>query len=639
MAIIQISKIQQRSGNLVDLPQLDEAQFGWANDERRLFIGTTTPNPIENVEVLTSYSNISFSQLNGAYGNLNINIANSNVAANSIGEVLAFDGTNWINAGGNAGGEINLGNVSNVTITGGAIGYVLETDGLGNLSWTPKGTLYTNIIGLSNDNPIVMTVANTVPYTNKQAITISGANGVSNSIVNGQTLYVKLANNYPTSGNVTLYSDLGLTTPVDGAGLTYTNSPNAIATSVISSGGGVGTPGGSTSTIQFNDSGTFGGNAGFTFNNSTGAVVLTGNITAGNVYANSGTIGAANLTGTLTTAAQPNITSTGTLATLSVSGNATVGNLNTAGTVTATRLISNIATGTAPLTVTSTTQVANLNVATSGTAGTVTTAAQPNITSVGTLTSISVSGNANIGNIGTAGLITATGNITGGNLVTGGLVSVTGNILAGNVYANSGIVKGQYLYGDGSNITNLNISAGSSIVNGTSNVSVPSSGGNVNTVVAGNTTLVVTGTGANITGTISVSGNANVGNLGTAGLITATGNVTGGNVITSKYLINSIQTGISAAGSTQGTGTALANTVNIVSTVSSGNGVVLPTAIAGMTIYITNTSANSLLVYPASGATINELATNAGYTQATKATIHYVAASSTQWYSVGATYA
>ena len=61
MAIIQISKIQQRSGNLVDLPQLDEAQLGWANDARRLFIGTTTPNPNENVEVLTSYSNISFS--------------------------------------------------------------------------------------------------------------------------------------------------------------------------------------------------------------------------------------------------------------------------------------------------------------------------------------------------------------------------------------------------------------------------------------------------------------------------------------------------------------------------------------------------------------------------------------------------
>ena len=56
-------------------------------------------------------------------------------------------------------------------------------------------------------------------------------------------------------------------------------------------------------------------------------------------------------------------------------------------TIQATQFISNVATGTAPFTVTSTTQVANLNVAL---AGTVTTAAQPNITSVGTLTSATI---------------------------------------------------------------------------------------------------------------------------------------------------------------------------------------------------------------------------------------------------------
>jgi hypothetical protein len=49
--------------------------------------------------------------------------------------------------------------------------------------------------------------------------------------------------------------------------------------------------------------------------------------------------------------------------------------------------------------------------------------------------------------------------------------------------------------------------------------------------------LVVTGTGANITGTINVSGNANVGNLGTAGLITATGNVSGGNLTTGGAVV------------------------------------------------------------------------------------------------------
>ena len=285
MSIIQISKIQQRSGNLVDLPQLDEAQLGWANDARRLFIGgTVTANTDnENIEVLTAYSNITFSQIEGSYGNLNISIANSNVAANSIGEVLAFDGNNWINAGGNAGGTINLGDVANLKIGGaGGIGYVLQTDGLGNLSWTPKGTLYTNIIGLSNANPIVMTVANTVPYTNQQSITISGVNGASNNVVNGSSFYVKLASNYSVTGNITLYSDILLTVPVNGAGLTYTNSPNAIATAVIGSSGGLGSPGGSNTCVQFNEVGTFGGNAGFTFNNITGALAVPGNISTSN---------------------------------------------------------------------------------------------------------------------------------------------------------------------------------------------------------------------------------------------------------------------------------------------------------------------------------------------------------------------
>ena len=71
MAIVQISKIQQRSGNLVDLPQLDEAELGFASDAKRVFIGKTTSG-LENIEVLTSYSDITFSQIDGAVGNLNI---------------------------------------------------------------------------------------------------------------------------------------------------------------------------------------------------------------------------------------------------------------------------------------------------------------------------------------------------------------------------------------------------------------------------------------------------------------------------------------------------------------------------------------------------------------------------------------
>lgn len=425
MAIIQISKLQARSGNLVDLPQLDEAEFAWASDDKRLFIGKTTPN--ENIEVLTGYSNISYSQITGSVGNLNVNPVTV-----ADGQVLTYDGTNWVNRGGTANGLITLGAVSNVKITGGAIGYVLETDGLGNLAWTPKGTLYTNIIGLSNATPIVMTVPNTTPFTNDLKITISGANGASNSIVNGNSFYIRLASDYPTSGNVSLYTGTGATGPVNGTGLTYTNSPNAIVTAVVSGSGGSGAAQGSNTSIQFNNSGAFDGSADLTWD-----------------------FGAAKL--------------------LTVNGNANVGNLNATGVSTATRFISNVATGTAPFTVTSTTQVANLNVAT---AGTVTTNAQPNITSVGSLTSLTVTGNANVGNLGTAQVL-ATANITSPQL-----------------------------------ISNVAIGTAPLVVTSTTQVA------NLNAATAG---------------TVTSAAQANITSVGTLSAVTVTANVTTGGIKTDNY--------------------------------------------------------------------------------------------------------
>ena len=345
MAIIQISKIQQRSGNLVDLPQLDEAQLGWANDAKRLFIGTTTPNPNENVEVLTSYSDITFSQINGSEGNLDITSATS-------GQPLVYNGTNWVNYTGS--GNINLGTVANVKIDGGTNGYVLQTDGLGNLSWTSQ-----------------------------------------------------------------------------------------------TGGGGSGVPGGANTQIQFNDgTGNFGGNAGFTFDYITGAMAVPGTLSA-------------------------------------------------SGTVTGTRLISNIATGTAPLVVTSTTQVANLNVATSGVAGTVTTAAQPNITSVGTLTSLTVTGNISGANITGTHYGAATG-----------LTSIPGANVSGAVnlatYA-----------------TTANSVAGANVTGTVANATYATSAG--------------TATSATTAGTVTTAAQPNITSTGTLSSLTVTANVATGGIKTDNY--------------------------------------------------------------------------------------------------------
>ena len=406
-------------------------------------------------------------------------------------------------------------------------------------------------------------------------------------------------------------------------------------------------PAGSNTAVQFNDSDSFGGSANFTFNTSTNVLAVTGNINAGNVSATTFT-GAltGNATGsaaTVTTAAQANITSVGTLTSLNSSGTITApaftantgvftGNgssltaLNasnvSSGTLAQARLANaDVTLGSTALTlgstvttvagltsVTSTTFVGALTGAATGSAATVTTAAQPNITSVGTLTGLTVgnatanavfgngtivlnsgliTGNGNglsslqgtnvtgtlnsttLGNstvyIGTTGIelnrataaqsltgitsidgyaatvstaaqpnitstgtltsLTVTGNITGGNLSTAGAANVGNLNVTGNV--TSALLPGANVtYDLGSPtqcwrdiyLSNSSIFLGDAVLSGDGNAVV--------------TTGTLTGANISTGGELSVTGNANVGNLGTGGLITATGNVSGGNLTT-----------------------------------------------------------------------------------------------------------
>ena len=133
-------------------------------------------------------------------------------------------------------------------------------------------------------------------------------------------------------------------------------------------------------------------------------------------------------------------------------------------------------------------------------------------------------GNANVvANLAALGSnpVSTTGNVTGGNLLTAGLISATGNITS------------NYFIGNGSLLTGVTVAAGTSIVNGTSNVAVGASG-NATVSIAGTSNVVVWATtGSYITGLSSVSGNVTGGNVLTAGLISATGNLYGGNILNS----------------------------------------------------------------------------------------------------------
>ena len=90
---------------------------------------------------------------------------------------------------------------------------------------------------------------------------------------------------------------------------------------------------------------------------------------------------------------------------------------------------------------------------------------------------------------------------------------------------------------------------------------------------------------------------------------------------------------VSAAGTTQGTATALTSDYNIATTVASGSGVVLPTATTGRRLIVVNKGANALNIYPASGAAIDALGSNVALSLPVSGWLELDAASTTQWYS------
>jgi hypothetical protein len=296
-------------------------------------------------------------------------------------------------------------------------------------------------------------------------------------------------------------------------------------------------------------------------------------------------------------AASANFTFNDATNVFTVNGNANVGNLGTAqvlasANVTAPQLISNVANGTAPFVVTSTTQVANLSVATAGsatTAGTVTTAAQPNITSVGNLTGLTVGNASSNVVIADTGTIVATGNITAPNFIGNVQGNISGNIVAPGsntevVFNNAGNLgaSNAFSFNNSSNVLTVvgNVSATNFIGNGAALTAI--AGANVtgqvgNALVAGTvytnaqpnitsvgtlTSLAVTGntttgnlsatgdvSGATLTGTLTTAAQPNVTSVGTLTDLTVTGNIqTSANLVTDLIVGRTTSVSISATG-------------------------------------------------------------------------------------------
>lgn len=248
-----------------------------------------------NVTANKVYAN-SFFYSNGQPFNANPGGSNTQLQFNNNGALGGIANVTW------NGSNLNLGNISNVKIGGGVNGYVLQTDGTGNLTWTAQ-----------------------------------------------------------------------------------------------TGGSGNGVPGGANTEIQFNDAGSFGGDAGFTYNKNTNTLYVE-NISAGN---------------------SPDDTITAS------------GNLNVVGNISAVENITANANITAEYLIGNGYYITGLTL---DTANYVTQPDQANITSLGNLEYLNIDGN-----LTSLGNISISGSYTGSNLSLGGNLTAPNATFSNKVIVNSNL--------------------------------------------------------------------------------------------------------------------------------------------------------------------------------------------------------
>ena len=471
---------------------------------------------------------------------ISLNVSGNITAGNLIGALA--NGNSNVNIP-NINGNINLTAVGNTTMVVTGTGVNVE----GTLTATGSITLIGGNVTGAN-----VVSANTVS-ANLLATT---SNVSSNSITNNLTVNLALSGNTANfTGNIiTLNANLGNAASANyfignGSLLTGVAASNAVSSGTVTDNAqpnitSVGT------LVSLDISGNLSaGNANLgnlvIANFFSGSGNLLSNIQGSNVTGNvtsAITANFANYAGNVTISTQPNITSVGTLVSLGVTGNVTAGNISTSGSGGNITLSGGNISGA---------NVISSNLYT----GTLTTNAQPNITSVGTLTSLSItgnisSGNANLGNLATANFFSGSGanltNIPAGNIsgqVANALVagtvytnaqpnitsvgtltslSVTGDISSGN--ANLGnLVIANFFSGSGNLLSNIQGSNVTGNVTSAVTANFANYAGNVTLAAQSNITSVGTLTSLAVTGNIS-SGNANLGNLAIANFFSGSGN-------------------------------------------------------------------------------------------------------------------
>jgi hypothetical protein len=484
----------------------------------------------------------------GITGNIN---AGGNISVGNISASGSASVTGNISAGNlSITGVSNLGAIANVRITGGSSGYLLATDGAGNLSWLnpTAGTINTGTINrlafYTGSTTLSDTTAN-LTWTGNTTLSVSGN-------IN--------STNFSATGNLSVSGLVAFDTDVF-----YLNNVNNRI--------GLGTSSPTYQThIYQNDS-------------TVGSTTASGLTTNTNLYNQLIVSPASNPTAALTyygsfsdvsynsTANSPNVSILGSW--VRVSGTNTGNMANISGSSVTSRLTSsgNVTTSYG--------YISNLSLSSTGSVQNHYSVYVSNPSRTGSGNVVNNYGlfieNQNTGNTTNYSIYSNGGNNYFAGNVMIGITSPSANFTVngttnlshiGNVKITGG-TSGQYIQTDGNgNLSFSNVSI-TNLSNGTSNVAISSTNGNVTTSVGGTANvLVITSTGANVSGTINSTGNANVGNIGaTRGVFT---NISGAIELGSASQTNITAVGTLTGLTVSGNITAQSN-VTVTSNITAGN--------------------------------------------------------------------
>jgi hypothetical protein len=129
-------------------------------------------------------------------------------------------------------------------------------------------------------------------------------------------------------------------------------------------------------------------------------------------------------------------------------------------------------------------------------------------------------------------VFSTSGNIVGGNILTGGYVSATGNITGNYIIGNGSQLTGLPASYSNTNVSSFLAAFGSNTISTTGTITAGNiTGGNLLTGGLVSSSSNITGGNILTGGIASATGNIIGGNILTAGLLSVTGNITGGNII------------------------------------------------------------------------------------------------------------